>query len=59
MKSLGPLPVKGLGGPREVCDRTGDQAKAHEHLTTATTMCREMDMSLWLEKGEADLRLPP
>ena len=33
--------------------RTGDGAKAEEHLTTATTMYREMDMTFWLEKAEA------
>jgi tetratricopeptide (TPR) repeat protein len=33
--------------------RTGDQAKAHEHLTTASAMYREMDMGFWLEKAEA------
>ncbi len=32
---------------------TGDQAKASEHLSTATTMYREMDMGFWLEKAEA------
>ncbi len=35
--------------------RTGDRAKAEEHLTTATTMYREMDMGFWLEKAEAEL----
>jgi tetratricopeptide (TPR) repeat protein len=35
--------------------RTGDQAKAHEHLTTATTMYREMDMGIWREQAEAAL----
>ena len=35
--------------------RTGDRAKAREHLTTATTMYREMDMGFWLEKAEAEL----
>ncbi len=25
-----------------------------EHLATATTMYREMDMSFWLEKAEAE-----
>ena len=35
--------------------RTGDQAKAKEHLTTATTMYREMDMTFWLEKADAEL----
>ena len=33
--------------------RTGDQAMADEHLTTATTMYREMGMTFWLEKAEA------
>jgi tetratricopeptide (TPR) repeat protein len=36
--------------------RTGDSAKAHEHLSTATTMYREMDMGFWLEKAGASLR---
>ena len=35
--------------------RTGDRAKAQEHLTTATTMYREMGMSFWLEKADAEL----
>jgi hypothetical protein len=34
---------------------TGDGVKAQEHLTTATTMYREMDMTFWLEKAEAAL----
>ncbi len=33
--------------------RTGDDAKAQEHLTTAATMYREMGMTFWLEKAEA------
>jgi tetratricopeptide (TPR) repeat protein len=33
--------------------RTGDRAKAEEHLATATTMYREMGMTFWLEKAEA------
>jgi tetratricopeptide (TPR) repeat protein len=36
--------------------RTSDQAKAHEHLTTAVTMYREMGMPFWLEKADAELR---
>jgi tetratricopeptide (TPR) repeat protein len=31
--------------------RTGPRAKAEEHLTTATTMYREMGMGFWLEKA--------
>jgi hypothetical protein len=34
-------------------NRPGDEAKAQEHLTTATTMYREMGMTFWLEKAEA------
>jgi class 3 adenylate cyclase/tetratricopeptide (TPR) repeat protein len=36
--------------------RTGEREKAQEHLTTATTMYREMGMLFWLEKAEAELR---
>ena len=35
--------------------RTGDGAKFHEHLTTATTMYREMGMTFWLERAESAL----
>ena len=28
--------------------------QAQEHLTTATTMYREMDMRFWLEQAEAE-----
>jgi hypothetical protein len=30
---------------------TGGSEQADEHLTTATTMYREMDMTFWLEKA--------
>jgi len=36
--------------------RTGKREQANEHLTTATTMMREMEMGVWLEKAEAELR---
>jgi tetratricopeptide (TPR) repeat protein len=32
--------------------RTGDQAKAEEHLTTATTMYREMGMGFYLAQAD-------
>jgi tetratricopeptide (TPR) repeat protein len=35
--------------------RTGKREQAQEHLTTATTMYREMDIRFWLEKAEAEL----
>jgi tetratricopeptide (TPR) repeat protein len=35
--------------------RTGQRQQPYEHLTTATTMYREMDMRFWLEKAEAEM----
>jgi hypothetical protein len=35
---------------------TDKREQAHEHLTTATTMFRRMDMRFWLEKEEAEIR---
>ena len=42
----------GLG---KLSRRTGKPEQAREHLTTATTMYREMDMRFWLEQAEAAL----
>jgi class 3 adenylate cyclase/tetratricopeptide (TPR) repeat protein len=36
--------------------RTGQREQAQEHLTTATTMYREMDMRFWLEQAEAEMK---
>jgi len=35
--------------------RTGKREPAQEHLTTATTMYREMDMRFWLEQAETKM----
>jgi hypothetical protein len=35
--------------------RTDKREQAREHLATATTMYREMGMTYWLEKAEAEL----
>jgi tetratricopeptide (TPR) repeat protein len=43
----------GLG---KVCLRTSKRDPARDHLTAATTMYREMDMSFWLEQAEAEMR---
>jgi hypothetical protein len=43
----------GLG---KLSRRTGDHAQAHEYLTTAMTMYREMGMRFWLEQAEAEMR---
>jgi tetratricopeptide (TPR) repeat protein len=42
----------GLG---KLSRRTGKREQAREHLTTATTMYREMDMRFWLEAAKAKL----
>ena len=43
----------GLG---KLSRRTGQREQAQKHLTTATTMYREMDMRFWLEQAEAAMR---
>src|SRR5262249_38271199 len=43
----------GLG---KLYHRAGRREMAHEHLTTATTMYREMDMRFYLEQAEAAMR---
>jgi hypothetical protein len=43
----------GLG---RLYQRTTKREQAHVHLTTATTMYREMDMGLWLEMAEAEVK---
>ena len=53
MRRLIPRCHHGLG---RLYRRTGKREQAQEHLTTATTMFREMGMRFWLEKAEAELR---
>jgi tetratricopeptide (TPR) repeat protein len=38
--------------------RTGKQKQTKEHLNTATTLFREMEMEFWLEKAESELKDP-
>jgi hypothetical protein len=35
--------------------QSGQREQAQEHLTTATTLYREMDMRFWLAQAEAEL----
>ena len=35
--------------------RTGKRQQVQEHLTTATTMYREMDMQFWLTPAETEV----
>jgi hypothetical protein len=36
--------------------RTDKREQAQEHLAAATTMYREMGMTYWLQKAEAEMR---
>ena len=45
----------GLG---KLARRTGQREQAHEHLRTATTMSREMDMRFWLEQAAVAMEGP-
>ena len=50
---LRPLAAHCHVGLSALCRRTGDGERAREHLTTATTMYREMHMPFWLEQAKA------
>ena len=42
-------------GLAKLSRRTGKREQTREHLITATTMYREMDMRFWLEQAEAEM----
>jgi hypothetical protein len=42
-------------GLSKLYQRTGKREQAHEHLSTATAMYRDMDMTYWLEKAEVEI----
>jgi len=50
-----PLVAHCHAGLARLYRRTGPREQAQEHLTTATTMYREMDMRFWLEQAETEL----
>jgi class 3 adenylate cyclase/tetratricopeptide (TPR) repeat protein len=54
--SLRPLVAHCHLGLGKLYRRTGKRQKAQEHLTTATTMYREMGMRFWLEQAEAEMQ---
>jgi class 3 adenylate cyclase/tetratricopeptide (TPR) repeat protein len=53
--SMRPLVAHCHLGLAKLYRRTGQREQAREHLTTATSMYREMDMRFWLEQAEAEL----
>ena len=38
-----------------LCKRAGEREQAQAHLASATALYREMGMTYWLEKAEAEL----
>ncbi len=55
-RSMRPLVAHCHLGLGKLYRRTGKRKQAQEHLTTATTMFREMGMRFWLEQAEAELK---
>src|SRR5262249_47622070 len=43
-------------GLARVCWRTGQRDEAREHLATAATLYREMDMRLWLDRTDNEAK---
>jgi tetratricopeptide (TPR) repeat protein len=54
-RSMRPLVAHCYFGLGKLYRRTAKREQAHEHLTIATTMYREMYMRFWLEQAEAEL----
>jgi hypothetical protein len=52
---LRPMIARCHHGLGKLYRRTGKREQAREHLTTATAMYREMGMTYWLEKAEAEI----
>jgi tetratricopeptide (TPR) repeat protein len=55
-RHIRPLIAHCHAGLAKVYRRTGKPDQEREHFATATTMYREMGMTYWLEKAEAELR---
>jgi hypothetical protein len=53
--TLRPLVAHSHLGLGKLHRRNGHSEQAYEHLTIATTMHREMDMSLWLARADSEL----
>jgi tetratricopeptide (TPR) repeat protein len=53
---LRPLVARCHLGLGQLFRRTGKRQQAEEHLSTASAMFREMDMTFWLTQAEAEMR---
>jgi tetratricopeptide (TPR) repeat protein len=56
---LRPLIARCHNGLGKLYRRVGKRLDAQEHLATATTMYREMDMRFWLQQAEAEIASLP
>ncbi len=57
-RGMRPLVAHGHFGLGKLYRRTGKAQQANEHLATATTMYREMEMQFYLKQAEAEFRTP-
>jgi tetratricopeptide (TPR) repeat protein len=55
-RDMRPLVAQCHLGLGKLSRRTSKRELAREHLTTATTMYREMDMGFWLDQAEVEMR---
>jgi hypothetical protein len=55
-RGMRPLVAHSHLGLGKLCRRMEKRDQARKHLTTATTMYREMGMMYWLEKAEVELQ---
>ena len=53
---LRPVAARSHLGLAHLYRRAGLDTQSRDHLTTAIVMLREMDMRVWLEQAEAELR---
>jgi hypothetical protein len=58
LRGMRPLVAHCHLGLGKLYRRTGKRDQAQEHLATATTMYREIDMRFWLEQAEEEVRRP-
>jgi class 3 adenylate cyclase/tetratricopeptide (TPR) repeat protein len=56
VRGMRPLVARCHAGLVGLYRRRGERERAQEHFTTAATMYRDMGMTYWLERAEAELR---
>jgi len=56
LRGMRPLVAHCHLGLGKLSRRAGQREPAREHLTTATTMYREMGMTYWLEQADQEMK---